>query len=68
VLGIDGDEVIFDFSYSGLGEQLLDKIDPKHKEYELVECIGGGRCFDNDMAWDELYEPELWEAIKAIES
>lgn len=27
-----------------------------------------GRCFDKDMKWDELFEPELWEMIKTYES
>ena len=29
---------------------------------------GCGRCFDKDIEWDELFEPELWEMIRRIES
>ena len=28
---------------------------------------GCGRCFNKDMEWDELFEPELWEMIRTYE-
>lgn len=30
------------------------------------ECCG--RCFDKDMKWEELFEPELWEMIRTYET
>ena len=68
VLDNDGDDAIFDFGGGEYHEDLLDRIDPERQEYELVECIGGGRSFSLDMKWDKLYNPELWEVIKKYES
>ena len=65
VMDVDGDEVIFDFSYCDTyGEDLLERLG---EEYELVECRGGGRCFDYDMKWDELFNTKLWEMIRQYE-
>lgn len=33
-----------------------------------TNCTGGGRCFSVDMQWDEIYNQELWEKIKEIET
>jgi hypothetical protein len=33
-----------------------------------TNCTGGGRYFDKNMKWDELYAPELWELIKQAEN
>ena len=65
-LAIDGDDLVFDLSYCCThGEDLLERLG--RDEYELVECLGGGRCFYTDIEWDELFEPELWELIKEYE-
>ena len=67
ILYIGDDSVVFDLSYADTyGGKLLDKLG--RDNYELVECIGGGRCFKVDMAWDELFDAETWELIKQYES
>ena len=33
----------------------------------MTNVRGGGRCFDENMKWDKLFNSELWEKIKAIE-
>ena len=62
-LGSDGDDVVFDLSYYDLGIELCDKLNAElpedHDEYELAECVGGGRCFSVDMKWDELYNHQF---------
>jgi len=37
-------------------------------DFPVFECIGGGRSFRPDMEWDEIYNPELWAKIKAVET
>ena len=67
VLAMDGENHMFDESYcSTYGEELLAFLDSE--ENELVECVGGGRCFYADREFDEIYEPDLWELIKKYES
>ena len=67
VLDTAGDDVVFDLSYADTyGNDLLEFLN--NVEFELVECIGGGRCFYTDMKWDELYDKELWEHIKQAET
>jgi hypothetical protein len=61
-----GDEGVFDFSGYDLWEQLRE-IGLNEDDYPVFECIGGGRCFDVDMVFDEIYDKELWEEIKKFE-
>lgn len=68
VLDCDGNDAVFDLSYYDYQEALLDRLDPDRKTYELVECVGGGRCFKPSMKWDELFAPELWKEIVKYES
>jgi len=67
VLYIDGDKAVFDFSGFDYWDDLRNAV-PKltEKDYPVFECVGGGRSFSPDMQWDEIYNKELWERIKAI--
>jgi len=69
ILAINGDEAIFDFSGYDYWE-LLREAAPEltEEDYPVFECAGGGRSFRPDMEWDEIYDKELWEQIKRIES
>jgi len=69
VLAVDGDEAVFDLSgYEYWG--LIREAEPELNEndYPVFECIGGGRSFDPKMKWDKLYDKQLWQKIKEIES
>lgn len=68
VLGIDEDEAVFDFSGYEYWELLREAVpELTEEDYPVFECIGGGRSFSPDMKWDEIYNKDLWEQIKAIE-
>jgi len=69
VLDVDGDEAVFDFSGYDYWELLREAVpELTEDDYPVFECIGGGRSFCPDMEWDEIYDKELWEQIKRIES
>ena len=64
-----GDEAVFDLS----GYDYWDTIrvivsELTEEDYPVFECIGGGRSFSPDMKWDEIYDEELWQQIKEIET
>jgi len=66
VRNTDGEEGVIDRSHSSsYGEELKEKLG-EEKAFE-IECVGGGRCFKEDMQWDEIYDKELWEKIKEYE-
>jgi len=67
VLAIDGDDAVFDICSDYEMEKKIIEI-AGEDNVELVENVGGGRSFDLDMEWDELYNPELWEKIKEVET
>lgn len=64
---IDGDEMVFDLSYSRYWDQLRE-LGFNDEEYPLFECTGGGRCFSKDIKFDEVYDQGLLNKIIAIES
>lgn len=69
VLAVDGDEAVFDFSGYDYWDDLRDAVpELTEEDYPVFECVGGGRSFRPDMQWDEIYNEELWERIKAIET
>jgi hypothetical protein len=56
------DENYFDLSYCNTyGDELMDLLED-HEDYQgdqkivLVECVGGGRCFDVDDEFDEIFD------------
>jgi hypothetical protein len=64
-----GDEAVFDFSGYDYWELLREAVAKLTEEnYPVFECVGGGRSFSPDMEWDEIYDKELWQQIKAIET
>lgn len=69
ILDIDGDEAVFDFGGYDYWELLRETIpELTEEDYPVFECIGGGRSFSPDMEWNEIYNKELWQQIKAIET
>lgn len=51
-----------------MGVELANFLSNEETTYIFSDCIGGERCFDVNMKWDEIYNPELWEIIKQFES
>lgn len=67
VKNTDGENGVIDDSYSAsYGEILKEKLG--NEKAFMIECVGGGRCFDKKMKWDELFSKTLWEAIKKSET
>ena len=68
VIDDDGDDALWDLSYNHYWDALREAIpELTEDEYPVFEAAGGGRRFSPDMEWDEIYDQELWEKIKAIE-
>ena len=67
VFAVNGDESVYDFSGYDSWEQLRD-IRFDEDNYPCFTCTGCGRCFYSNMVFDTIYNVELWEKIKAIES
>lgn len=65
ILACDGDDALWDLSYSNYAWDLIRDAIPEltEDEYPVFECVGGGRCFDPNMQWDELYDAETWALI-----
>jgi len=64
-----GDEAVFDFSGDNYWDLLREAVpELTEEDYPVFECIGGGRSFSPDMMWDKIYDNELWQQIKEIES
>lgn len=36
------------------------------EDFEYLEEYDSGRCFNLDIKWEKLYEPNLWQIIKKI--
>ena len=69
VLDLDGDKAVFDFSGFAYWDFLRETVpELTEEDYPVFECIGGGRSFSPDMKWDKIYDEELWQRIKAIET
>lgn len=67
VYEIDGDNAIYDLSYHNLHEQLRE-IGISEEDFPVIVCSGGGRCFNADDEFDEVYDQELLDKIRAIET
>lgn len=69
ILAVDGDEAVFDFSGCNLWDKLREAVpELTEEDYPVLEYIGGDRSFSSDMEWDEIYNQELWEKIKVVET
>ena len=67
VLNYEGDEALFDFSGYTLWGQLRERgFDDV--SFPVIECIGGGRCFGNDLKFDEVFDKDLLRKIRMIEA
>jgi hypothetical protein len=65
IINSDGAEAVFELSSPEIRDQIQSKIG--HTEYPAFECVGGGRCFNYDDKFDEVYEPKLMKLIRDIE-
>lgn len=64
ILQCDGDDALWDLSYSDCWDLIRERVpELTEEEYPIFECVGGGRCFSLDMAWDELYDKKTWALI-----
>jgi len=64
-----GDEAVFDLSGYDYWDDLRGAVPELTEEaYPVFECTGGGRSFSPDMKWDEIYDGDLWQQIKEIET
>ena len=61
----DGEENVIDRSYADTyGEELKKRLGDKAFE---VECLGGGRCFEAGMKFDEVFNQKLVDIINQFE-
>ncbi len=69
VKAIEDDELLFDFSYTSQAEaeQLLAKLQADDPDVELLECVGGGRCFSHKQTWDEVFDREALDLALSYE-
>lgn len=56
VINMDGDDAIFDLSYRDYADALYEKGIVNESDYPIIECVGGGRCFDTIGAHGEKFE------------
>ncbi len=69
ILDIDGDEAVYDMSGYDYWDILREAVpELTEEDFPVFECVGGGRSFSPDMKWDEIYDEELWQKVKAIET
>lgn len=58
----DGENGVIDDSHENTyGEALKEKLG-EEKAFR-IECIGGGRCFDKNQKWDEIFDKKLLKLI-----
>lgn len=68
-IDVDGVEHCAGFDPSG--EELypqLRAIGLTEEEYPAIECTGGGRSFSHDQQFDEVFDAELLEKIRRVET
>jgi hypothetical protein len=64
-INIDGIEhIIFDESEGCNASAFFDALDVEH---ECTDCIGGGRIFNGDSDYEEIYDHAAWVGIRALE-
>jgi len=70
---LDGLKVIYDSSYhykygAIVEEKTHEEMDVERQDIAFVECIGGGRMFDDrDKTFDAVYDQELLRLVKEAE-
>lgn len=50
-----------------VAKKVIEYFDADSEDFGAWNNEGCGRCFHKDMEWEELFEPELWEMIRATE-
>jgi len=63
----EGEEVMFDPCDYEAEMQIRAITGFDEDDYPVLECVGCGRIFSDEMTWDEIYEPEVWEKIREYE-
>jgi hypothetical protein len=66
----DGDDLVFDFSYSNLWGDIREAL-PEYADenaFPVFECIGGGRMFRAGEPPENLIRPDLWALIEEAET
>ena len=64
-----GDDAVFDCGYYNLWDMIRKAVpELTEDDYPVLNACGGGRSFSPDMEWDEIYNQELWDKIKVIET
>jgi hypothetical protein len=58
-------ELIFDYSYCHLWDYLRTELNLNENQAYIFDCIGGGRCFDENFQGN--VNPELSEIIREYE-
>lgn len=61
------EEFIFDLSYPEYAEELRRIFEYSDEDYPVIECTGGGRCFDKNQKFDEVYDQKLLDRILEVE-
>ena len=63
VFDCDGDDAIYDLSYSGNGDEIIELYNKELPEdaeggerARFCECIGGGRCFSKELTFERVYD------------
>lgn len=68
ILAVEGEEALYDFGGYDYWDMIREQVPELTKErYPIFDCVAGGRCFDANMEWDEIYDPVVWELILKCE-
>ncbi|MCJ7482638.1 MAG: hypothetical protein MUO31_06705 [Thermodesulfovibrionales bacterium] len=69
MLNNDGDDAIYDLSGYAYWDMIREAVpELTEEDYPVFNCTGGGRSFDKDMVFDEVYNQELLDEIIKYES
>ena len=69
VLSSNGDEAIYDLSGYDYWDMIREAVpELTEEDCPVFNCIGGGRSFDKDMIFDEVYNQELLDEIIKYEN
>lgn len=61
-------EVALENSSEECRKKITDYFDADSDSFGAWNCVSIGRIFNKHMKWEVLFEPELWERIKELES
>lgn len=64
---LPSEEAIFDLSYIEMHDKIRSLLKVSEKDYPIIECIGGGRCFNKNMKFDKVFNKKLIKVINEYE-